>query len=402
MLLGKNFDAIDGDTIKSLIDGGASESVHLEFKRDTYGNADADKKEFLKDITAFANTLGGHLIIGVDENDGIATSLEPISENIDDELQRLENIARTGIEPTITGLRMKRIDNENVIVIHIPRSFNPPHRVIYKGSNRYYGRNSSGKHELSLEELRQSFGEQRSIEERAKSFVGQRFLSIQAGDGIMPLPEKNGTLVMHLVPLLNFGTERRIDVVKIKELQETNSHFNRIDSPGSGSQRINLEGYCVYHSDTPCQAYTQIFNNGVVEATNTSLFRRYKHPYPTKRDRVYWREFSGRDLPLSLIEAINDYMQGLHALEIMPPILLQISMMGIKGIEMGIKLDDPYHVPPSYERDVLHLPSSVITEFSADENYQSVIAEQMHFLWNAFDFARCDLFNENEKLIRRN
>ncbi len=396
MLLGKN---IDGDTIKSLIDGKVRESVHLEFKRETYGNTDADKKEFLKDISAFANTLGGHLIIGIGENEGGAASVEPILESVDKESDRLQNMARTGIEPPILGLDIKPIDidDKNIIIIHVPRSFNPPHRVIYKGSNRYYGRNSSSVHQLSLEELRQAFGERRSIEERAKSFVGQRFLSIQANDGIMPLPEKNGTLVMHLVPLLNFGMERRIDVVKIKELQEAKSYFNRIESPGWGSQRINLEGYCIYHSDTPCQAYTQIFHNGVVEATSTSLFKRYIHPAPTRRDRSNWRFFSGYDLPLSLIEAINDYMQGLHALEIMPPILLQISMMGIKGIEMGIKLDDPYHVPPSYERDVLHLPSSVITEFRADEDYESVMAEQMHFLWNAFGFERCNLFNENDE-----
>jgi len=135
MLLGKNFDDIDGATIRALIHTGASESVHLEFKRGSYGNADADKKELLKDITAFTNTLGGHLIIGIDEADGTASALVPLSGiDVDQELQRLENITRSGIEPTIVGLRMKRIDVDSgsVIVIHVPRSFDPPHRVIIK------------------------------------------------------------------------------------------------------------------------------------------------------------------------------------------------------------------------------------------------------------------------------
>ena len=45
MLLGRNFDDIDGETIQSLIEAGATESIHLESKRDTCGRADNDKKE---------------------------------------------------------------------------------------------------------------------------------------------------------------------------------------------------------------------------------------------------------------------------------------------------------------------------------------------------------------------
>jgi len=39
MLLGKNFDDIDGATIHSLINNGASESVYLDFKRKSYGKS---------------------------------------------------------------------------------------------------------------------------------------------------------------------------------------------------------------------------------------------------------------------------------------------------------------------------------------------------------------------------
>ena len=376
MLLGKNIDEIDGDTIKSLIEGKVPESVHLEFKRETYKKDNEGKKEFLKDISAFANTLGGHLIIGIGENDGVAASVESISENVDKELQRLESMARTGIEPTILGLCMEPIDidDKNVIVIHIPRSFNPPHRVISKGINKYYGRHSSGVHELSLEELRQSFGERRSIEERAKSFVGQRFLSIQADDGIMPLLAEDGALVLHLVPLPDFGAERRIDPVKIKELHLPNS------------SRINLDGCCTYSPDNPCIEYIQIFRNGVIEAVSASAFKREEKG----------RFFGGRHLSEDLIRTLNKYMERLCILEITPPILLQISMMRVKGIKL-YGVDTFVGSNPPYGRDVLHLPASVIDKFRKDENYQSVIAEQMHFLWNAFGFERCDLFNENDE-----
>ena len=387
MLLGKNIDEIDGDTIKSLIDGGASESVHLEFKRDTYGKDDKSKREFLKDISAFANTLGGHLIIGIDENDGVATSVKSISENVGKELDRLESMVLTGIEPTIAGLCMTRIDidDKNIIIIYVPRSFNPPHRVIYKGINRYYGRKSAIVHQLSLEELRQAFGEQRSIEERAKSFIGQRFLSIQANDGIMPLSEENGALVMHLVPLSNFGAGHRIEATAL-HAQHQNLRLIH-DLIGLSPRKINLEGCCIYDGGGGGAGYTQIFHNGVIEATTTRLFG------PLGSHKFI---FGSHQLPVCLIRATNNYMKGLRALEIAPPILLQISMMGVKGLNVG--LDSlRFFRPPPYDRDVMHLPPSIISEFRDDKGYQSVIAEQMHFLWNAFDFARCDLFNENNE-----
>ena len=188
---------------------------------------------------------------------------------------------------------------------------------------------------------------------------------------------------MHLAPLQNFGAERRIEATA---LQAQHKNLCLIHNPRDLSREINSDGCCIYDASGGGAGYTQIFRNGVIEATTTSLF-----------GSPYGLIFGSRELPVCLIEAINNYMKRLRALEVTPPILLQISMMGIKGIKMGIELDNPYHAPPPYERDVLHLPSSVITEFRADEDYQSVIAEQMHFLWNAFGFERCDLFNENDE-----
>src|SRR6266498_6070472 len=86
------------------IQAGVPEGVLVDYKRDMYGRADADVKEFLKDVSSFANTAGGHLIIGMDEASGLPTGLMPLSiPDPDQELQRLENLARDGVEPRIVG-----------------------------------------------------------------------------------------------------------------------------------------------------------------------------------------------------------------------------------------------------------------------------------------------------------
>ncbi len=386
MLLGMNFDQINQETIQALIAAGATESVHLDFKRATYGKLDGDKKELLKDISSFANSLGGHLVIGVDEEEGAASAIVALENvGVEQELLRLEQIVRAGIEPTIVGLRIKRVPvgDGDVIVIQVPRSFNPPHRVIFKGSNRYHARNSSGVYELSLEELRRLFGQQRSIEERATAFVGQRFLKIQANDGPLAMPIEEGGIVVHMIPLPDFGANRRIDV---SLLRENRNAFSPIGTDGH-SGRVNLDGFVVYRSGQPCRGYTQVFRDGSVEATSASVFTSDVRP----------RTFASRSLPERIISSLSLYMGGMQAIDVSPPIQLQISFFGTNGLQIGLSTRHMhmFDSPPPYDREELHLPPTVISDYYEDNNYESVVVDQMNFLWNVFGFDRCFNFDEN-------
>ena len=383
-MLEQNFDDINAETIQALINADAQETVRLEFKRETYGKTPDDKKEFLKDITAFANTFGGYLFIGIDEKDGRASGIIPLSSNtIDKEIRRLESIKRTGIEPEVAGLRMKPVEvsGGSVIVIHIPQGSNPPYRVIFRNSNRYYGRNSAEAYELRLDELRVLFSQRRRVEEQAAAFVRERFLRIHAGDGIKPLQLSNGVLVMHLVPLLDFADRRRR--IGLSKLREHSEHFPSI-SQNPPAPRANLEGLCVSHSQ---DSYTQIFRDGSVESVSAALFRQDPDGIQILPPKLWCKQ---------LTEILKKYMKGLQKLGAQPPIMLQISAFGICGLKMGTS-QISFQVHAAYERETLHLPSAIIEEYRDD--YNSTIAEQMHFLWNVFGEDRCPLFNEGDKLV---
>ena len=158
LLNGQPLDQITESDLQALIDNEVAEGKTLDYKEKSSGNSDADKKEFLYDVSSFANASGGHLIFGVTEDKGIAIKIDGVQTNdIDKEILRLDNILRDGISPRIPAIRIQPIqlrNNNYVIIIDIPRSFALPHMVTYKNSSRFYSRNSGGKYQLDVDEIR--------------------------------------------------------------------------------------------------------------------------------------------------------------------------------------------------------------------------------------------------------
>ena len=88
------------EDLQTLVDNSVLECKTIEYKQALPSNSDSDKKEFLADVSSFANASGGDLIFGIiaDKKTGAPKSLEGLSiENIDQEILRLENMIRGGI-----------------------------------------------------------------------------------------------------------------------------------------------------------------------------------------------------------------------------------------------------------------------------------------------------------------
>jgi hypothetical protein len=81
---------IDEARLLALVAAGARESRTIDYKRTTYGNAHADYSEFLADVSSFANTAGGDLVLGMDATDGIPTNITPLTMAMDPETLHLE------------------------------------------------------------------------------------------------------------------------------------------------------------------------------------------------------------------------------------------------------------------------------------------------------------------------
>jgi len=139
----------------------------------------------------------------------------PFTGNADDERRRLEDIARTGLEPRIRNLQTRAVplaEGGAVIIVRVPRSYAPPHRVIYKNRSRFWARASSGKYEPNVEELRHIFTEAPRIAERIAAFRTDQIVRITAGETPIPLGP-GGKVVLHVVPVPAFADGRLLDVV---------------------------------------------------------------------------------------------------------------------------------------------------------------------------------------------
>lgn len=95
------------------------ESSTLEFKRKF-----TSAEKFAREIIAFANTVGGYLLVGVDDDGTIV--------GIDSEKETLDLIERCvlAIEPPLEiSTEVVEIQWKDVMVVYVPQSARKPHRI---------------------------------------------------------------------------------------------------------------------------------------------------------------------------------------------------------------------------------------------------------------------------------
>jgi len=216
-MIDQPIDAIDEATLQRLVDNQVAEGRDLEFKRELPGGGDEASREFLADVTAFANAQGGDIVYGLDEANGAATSLPGVEvDDPDAAILRLEGKLQTGVDPRLIGVRTKWVPLANgrgALVLRIPGSLSAPHRVTFKNGARFYGRNSRGKYELDVHDLRHAFTGSAQLPQQFRQLHAEAIAASQGAD--MPFAiEQAPTAVISVAPLGLFREGRRIAVTR--------------------------------------------------------------------------------------------------------------------------------------------------------------------------------------------
>lgn len=147
------------EDVNSLIENEAEESVYLDFKASGSLSKEPKKKEEIaKDVSAFANSDGGIIVYGIEENDHKASSLSFVDGHIYTK-EWLEQIIQDNIQRRIDDLRIYpiRLDGDiskTIYVVKIPRSNNAPHMSADKC---YYKRNNFRSVKMEEYEVRDLF-----------------------------------------------------------------------------------------------------------------------------------------------------------------------------------------------------------------------------------------------------
>ena len=100
------------------------ESIHLELKKEYV-------KDILKTVIAFANTSGGKIYIGIDD-DGKVLGVQ----RLDTDILKLSNSIRDSIKPDITiftSILVEKIDSNDVIVVDVQKGASSPYYLTDKG-----------------------------------------------------------------------------------------------------------------------------------------------------------------------------------------------------------------------------------------------------------------------------
>lgn len=385
-----SIDDITEADIQQLVADGVQEGIRIEYKRQTYGSADGDKKEYLKDAASFANSIGGHLILGLEASEGIASAIVPHVGDADSEVLRLESLLRDGVEPRINGVLMRAVPvaGGHVFVIRIPRSWNAPHRIAFKGTNKFYARSSAGAYELSVEELRNKFTASATAFERATAFRERRLALISADEGIVPLARVDGRLTLHIFPLGGTG-EPIVDL----ELAAANvSELLRPVGAQGWSPEFNFEGFANIRSGNEIFGYTQLFRDGSIEATKVKVVAGEQGVM-----RIPALAFGD-----PLVKAVTDYVVALQRLGVSPPFSVMITLEGVRGAYLGYSQSQWLDDPAIIRQDILKLPPVVIADYGTPQSYQAALRPAFDALWNAGGLSGCTYFTDDGEWRPRN
>lgn len=377
-MINKELDKIAIEDIQELIENSVSEGKTIEYKEKISISGDEERKEFLYDISSFSNASGGDLIFGIKEDKETGYPLEIIGIKVDntDKLQlQIESMIRDSISPRLPGVNykfLKLTEDSQVLIIRIVKSWNKPHQVTYRKTDKFYSRDNKGKYKLDVFELRNAFLAADSLRQNIHHFRNERLTNIIANEGAVPLLD-NGKIILQIVPFISFETGNLID---LKELYRKNELLRPIGELGF-LPRYNFDGILSYVSnrvDEPNAAYLQVFKNGIIESVNSWVIQ------PNNDRKQLFIE--------SIEEIVIYFMHRVHEIykiiNIEPPIVALLTLTGVQDFELGT-----HDIFFSFDnkkvgKDILIFQDILIEEWKL--GIDEIIKPWCDSLWNAVGF----------------
>lgn len=398
MIFDQPIESITEQDIQALVDEQKAEQKTVEYKRSLPSGADADKKEFLADVSSLANTAGGYLFYGIEEQAGIPTKLSGVQlNNVDAEKLRLENMLRSGIAPRLPRVDIQPValaskPDHYVLVLRVGKSWLFPHRVGFNAHGHFYARNSAGKYQLDVTELRTAFELSGTTAERIRNFRTERLSKIGASEEIpVLLDERAPKLVLHIIPFTAFSTLASFDLKLLNDSVKGQLLRPLViwDIESNVKMRFNVDGIVRSNENrNPLStiAYTQIFRNGIIETADVSILGVNSWNAGQFGSKVHTKSFHGEIYERKILEAVKRYIEVEKLLNVDPPFFIMVSFLGVKGYKITHPSFDQSFPSPidEIDRTNLIIPESIIDTFDSD--LAAAMKPIFDTVWNAAGF----------------
>jgi hypothetical protein len=365
------------------------ESTRFDYKRELGDlRNERNKMSFLRDITSFANTQGGDLIVGVDEGQGLVGIYET---DVNSKILQIESIIRDNTDPPVPGIQIQfvPIGNEKyILVIRTPKSYIRPHRLSKDGHD-FFARGEAGNYPIKMPQLRNLFLVGEEVRKDIRQFISERVGSILTNDSFFELDLSKGVFILHVIPLQSFENDILLSASKMRENKEM---LVPIAHRSGGLEEVNnFEGLNRYDKDgLKVENYAQIFNSGMIECVNTWMLS----------VESQWGPYLHADsFAKGLFSGLHSLIKYLEALGLSFPIILHLELHGIKNIQLSTSFDNVnmFMSQKRLRNDSLRFPSIVLTnqpESTKPNYFVREIKIWMDLLWRAFGYPECKSYND--------
>lgn len=162
-LLGSRLELVQHADLMTLISSQVPEAFDLDFKSEMYGPTERDRRDAATDVAALANTAGGLLVIGIEEDEQARAAAVPGVELSEADERRIRQIVGSQVVP-MPVIDVLRVEDPNrsgrgLVLIAVPRSPLAPHAVVVNDGLRYPRRNGATTRYLSEPEVADAYRE---------------------------------------------------------------------------------------------------------------------------------------------------------------------------------------------------------------------------------------------------
>ena len=380
------------DRAQAAIRAAASESSSLDYKAAWYEETEGGRKEFAKDISAFANKSGGLLIIGVKEANGLPVEIPGVpGDTVDRKLLWLESVARTGMAPHLPGIAFVafEMDGKQLVAVDVPRGADLPYEVPVAGA-RFFVREERSVRTMSREEIKFAVRREADINQRIAAFCDERWRALRghtSGES-KALQQGQGACQLIVFPVFEGSFEHRFDIPSIKSRFPSYPEFNRREIYNPRATLDGLEYRKSDLNDGKLQGFARLFRHGAIQVADGYImdFRegeRGPRPHP------------GSALMDGLLNSIKHGVETCQSVTGAETFLIDFRILTRIGYHIAF-FHDPFGDRAGVaDRDELLFDAHVLNiEEGWVQNVPAHCKPLLDQVWQAFGFDDCRYFDE--------